>query len=217
MVRKMSDVPATEVRVGRVRGAVVRPMLAWCARTLGNDTLLGIADRLPRELGRAVIRDAPGLGVSTTGWYDERLAGALTRGVLDAVSTTMTAHDALRAIGQETIDASLNRMSRALVAWFASPQASALAAPVLWSLYHDTGAVSARVEGSSMFAICRDWVPHDEPWCQLIGACARRVLEINGCVGSKLAMHTCGAGRGPCAMTLTWEGRATATTARAAP
>ncbi len=196
----------------------MRPMLAWCARVCGDEALVAIADGLPRKLAHAVVRDARALGVLPTSWYDERLASALTRGVLDAVAPQLSADDALRAIGRETVDASLNRISRALVGWFASPEASARTAPIMWSLYHDTGAVSARVEGRSMFAICRDWVAHDEAWCRMIGACAIGVLEINGCVAPKIAAHTCSGGRGPCAMTLTWELRARAAiTDRAAP
>lgn len=202
---------------GRVKGAVVRPMLAWCARTCGEGALDAIADGLSAEHARATVRGAHALGVLPTSWYDERLASELTRGVLRAVPRTMTRDEALRHIGRETVDASLNRISRTLVAWFASPQASAMAAPLMWSLYHDTGTVSARVEGTSMFAICRDWVAHDEGWCRVIGACATRVLEINECVAPALAAHTCSGGRGPCAMTLTWRARTTDITARAAP
>lgn len=188
----------------KVKGANIRPMIEWFAATCGEDSLREVGQALPAVLGTEIRVDAPALGVLPAGWYTERLASELADVFVRRVSGVLPLDAALRAIGDVIIDRSLGRISRAAVEWLASPALIARSATRFWGMYHDSGTVTARLDGDAIYATNESWCDHGIMWCRVVGASCRRTLEIAGCTGARVAVHRCGGGPKPCSMVFRW-------------
>ncbi len=179
-------------------------MIEWFAATSGEGALREVAAALPLDLGSEVRVDAPALGILPAGWYTERLASELADVFVRRVGGDLTMDSALRGIGDVILDRSLGRISRAAVEWLGSPALIARSAHVFWGMYHDSGRVTARLDGNAIYATNESWCDHGLMWCRVVGASCRRTLELAGCEGVRLAAHRCGGGPKPCSMVFRW-------------
>ena len=191
--------------MGRAKGAIVRPMVEWFAGACGELALRDLASALSPAVRDEVAIDAPALGLLMAGWYSEALASELAEMIVKRGLAVTGDQNVIRMLGTRIVDRTLGRISRAAVEWLASPFTIARSAPVFWRMYHDRGEVKARVEGSSIVAVCSGWVPHGQAWCRVVGSSAVHVLALSGCKDARLWVHRCSGGRGDCSMVLRWS------------
>ncbi len=192
--------------MGKAKGAIVRPMVEWFAGACGDQALRDVGAALSPALQEEIAIDAPALGLLAAGWYSESLASELAEAIVKRAMPLSSDANVVKAIGTRIVDRTLGRMSRATVEWLATPATIAASAPVFWRLYHDTGRVGAILEGTQMRATCREWSPHSQSWCRVVGSSAVHVLEIAGCRDARLWVHKCSGGRGECSMVFRWSG-----------
>lgn len=180
-------------------------MIEWLAAEFGQPALDELAKAIDPRWSAELHPDRPTLGIVPGGWYDEEFASELAERVVIITSPRMTEEETLRAIGRITVDRSLGRISRAIIEWFASPEAAAVSAQLSWRLYHSTGWISASASGSALHAV-GSWGVHGNKWCAIVGACSIRVLELTGLRDVRMVRHICGGGGGrSCEMSLSWR------------
>jgi hypothetical protein len=191
---------------GKTKGAIVRPMVEWFAGACGEGALRDLAYALPEPVRDEISPEAPALGLLTAGWYSEALASELADAIVKRAHGQQTELAIVKTLGARIIDRTLGRISRAAVEWLATPSTIAGSASLFWRMYHDAGAIEARVEGSSIVARNATWGPHGQMWCRIVGSSAVHVLELAGCQDARLWVHKCGGGQGECSMVLRWSG-----------
>jgi hypothetical protein len=196
----------TTEKVPKAKGAIVRPMVEWFAGACGEDALRDVVADLSLEVQREISLDAPALGILPAGWYTESLASQLADAILRHASAQHTDAVVVRQLGTRIIDRTLGRLSRAAVEWLATPATVAAAAPIFWRMYHDSGQVEGRLDGSSIVATSRAWAPHSTNWCRVVGASCVRVLELARCRDARVWVHKCSNGRGECSLVFRWNG-----------
>jgi hypothetical protein len=190
----------------KAKGAIVRPMVEWFAGACGEAALANVVADLSPDVRSEVSLDSPALGILPAGWYTESLASQLAEGVVRHAIGQFTETVVLRELGTRIIDRTLGRLSRAAVEWLATPATVAAAAPIFWRMYHDSGKVEGRLDGSSMVATSRDWALHSAMWCKVVGASCLRVLELARCRDARIWVHKCSGGRGECTLVFRWRG-----------
>ena len=180
----------------KAKGAIVRPMVEWFAGACGEAELPDIAAALPADVRDEIAVDAPAFGILHAGWYTEALASAVAEAIVKRAMLKYSDAFVMKALGAHIVDRTLGRFSRAAVEWMATPATIAASAPIFWRMYHNTGAVQASVDGSSLTARCHEWAEHGQTWCRVIGSSAVRVLELAGCRDARVWVHKCSQGRG---------------------
>jgi len=198
-------VTTAATRVPKAKGAIVRPMVEWFGGACGEAALGELALELTPDVRREISPDAPALGILPAGWYSESLASQLAEAIVRHAMPQHTEAVVIRQLGTRIIDRTLGRLSRAAVEWLATPATVAAAAPIFWRMYHDSGQVQGRVEGSSIVAISRDWAPHSGAWCRVVGSACVRVLQLARCRDPRVWVHKCSGGRGECSMVFRWS------------
>jgi hypothetical protein len=199
----------------RTKGAIVRPMVEWFAGACGEAELRDVAAALSPGARDEIAVEAPAFGILPAGWYSETLASELADAILKRAMQQYADTFVLKALGAHIVDRTLGRFSRAAVEWMATPLTIAAAAPIFWRMYHESGAVQASVDGSSMSARCVDWSPHGQTWCRVVGASAVRVLDLAGCREARVWVHRCrgnapslgdGSVKVECSLVFRWQG-----------
>jgi hypothetical protein len=191
--------------MGRAKGAIVRPMVEWFAGACGEPALRDLGEALSPSVRDEISVESPALGLLMAGWYSEQLASELAEMIVKRAMPVTGDASVMRMLGTRIVDRTLGRISRAAVEWLASPATIARSAPIFWRMYHDTGEVTARVDGSSIVAVCSGWVPHGQAWCRVVGSSAVHVMELAGCRDARLWVHKCTGGKGDCQMVLRWS------------
>jgi len=191
-------------KVAKAKGAIVRPMVEWFAGACGEAALPAVVADLTAEVREEIAVDAPALGILTAGWYSEALASQLADGILRHALGHHGDAVIVRSLGAHIVDRTLGRFSRTALEWLATPATCAAASPIFWRMYHDTGTVEAKVEGSSMRARSTGWAPHSMTWCRVVGSSSVRVLELVGCRDPRVWVHKCSGGRGECSLVFRW-------------
>jgi hypothetical protein len=191
--------------LGKAKGAIVRPMVEWFAGACGEPALRELAEYLSPAVREEIGIDAPALGLLPAGWYSEALASELADAIVRRATASHVESNVVKALGTRIVDNTLGRISRAAVEWLAFPASIAASGPIFWRMYHDTGDVSASVDGRSLTARATDWVPHSQSWCKVVGSSANHVLELAGLKDSRLWVHRCSGGEGECSMVFRWS------------
>jgi hypothetical protein len=191
-------------RPAKAKGAIVRPMVEWFAGACGEAALRDVAADLTPEVRDEIALEAPAFGILPAGWYSEALASQLADAILRHAMPQHSDAVIIKSLGSRIVDRTLGKFSRAAVEWLATPATCAAAGPIFWRMYHDSGEVSASVNGASMHARNIRWAVHSTTWCRVVGASCVRVLELAGVRDPRTWVHKCSGGKGECSMVFRW-------------
>jgi hypothetical protein len=166
--------------MAKIKGAAIREVVRWYARTKGRDSLARAVTQMPSGIARQLDATDDALGIIASTWYDAEVVHAM----LDAIVAPYPAgdrHVLIRTAAREGVRTSMNGVYKFVVAQIVTPGFYARNIQRLWRMLHDTGSREITVLRDG-HAISRtwDWPGHHPLLCETAIETMCAIFELTG-------------------------------------
>lgn len=166
--------------MAKIKGAAIREVVRWYARTNGHEALARSIGAMPPEYARQLDPKDDALGVIASAWYD----AALVHAMLDAIVAPYPAgdrHVLLKTAAREAVGTSMNGVYRFVVGQIVTPSFYARNIQRLWRMLHDTGKREIIIvrEGHATSRTW-DWPGHHPLLCEITIETMCAIFELTG-------------------------------------
>jgi hypothetical protein len=175
----------------RVKGAGIRPFLAWYGTTWGKDRLQRHYERIPPPMREGLDMRDPHLGILGSTWYP----AATVHAVLDGVEAEHTAHERagiVREGAHAIIKSTLGTVYRFLIETMMTPELYARSCGKLFSRFYEPGLMTKTAVGATgHLTKIENWGAHHPMLCDFILHTAGPVYELLGCKNLRIERTAC--------------------------
>ncbi len=166
--------------MAKIKGAAIREMVRWYARTYGIDTLTRAAKTLPPEVAGQLDLQDDALGIIASTWYDARVVHAM----LDSIVEPYPAgdrHALIRTAAREGVRTSMGGVYKFVIGQIVTPGFYARNIQRLWRMLHDGGSREIVVVKEGL-AVSRtwDWPGHHPLLCETAIETMCAIFELTG-------------------------------------
>jgi hypothetical protein len=203
----MPDGTAAAEAAGRVKGAAVRPFLAWYERTWPAPRLARLAEPIPPPLRAGLAPEEPALGIIASAWYPAPVVNALLDRIL--ADHPASEHDRIaREGGRAIIEATLTGVYRWLFETMMTPERYARNAQKLFSRYYEPGTMTKSwLAETGHLTVVTGWTGHHPLMCRFLVHTAEYVYTALGCRDVRVKRTACVHDGNPdCRFEANWAG-----------
>jgi hypothetical protein len=166
--------------LAKIKGAAIREVVRWYARTKGRDELGRAVATMPPQFAAQLDPSDDALGLIASNWYDATLVHAM----LDAIVGPYPAGDRsalIRSAAREAVKTSMNGVYKFVIAQIVTPSFYARNIQRLWAMLHDGGCREIRIVREGL-AISRtwDWPGHHPLLCEVTVETMCAIFELTG-------------------------------------
>jgi len=164
----------------RIKGAAIREVVRWYARTNGRERLAQAVTQMPPALAVQLDPNDDALGIIASSWYD----AALVHAMLDAIVAPYPAGDRsalLKTAAREAVATSMRGVYKFVIGQIVTPGFYARNIQRLWGLLHDGGSREIRIVRDGL-AISRtwNWPGHHPLLCEVTIETMCAIFELTG-------------------------------------
>ena len=193
-------------RPARVKGAALRPVLAWYERSFGRAAIQRGVARVPAAVRADVeLRDGVPVLLSNT-WYDMQLVHAILEETLGTLPP-----DECRRVARDAAHAGIKETGRGVYKFVleqvVSPELYARHIQGLWRLLHDGGTREIRMVSPGVaVSEIRDWPGHHPILCVVTTETMAAIFEALGMRDVTIQRESCISDGAPlCRTHVTWQ------------
>jgi hypothetical protein len=202
-----ADATRLNPAMARIKGANVRPYMAFYTQHYGQERLSQLVDRVPRAHQPLFDRSSPDLGVLDATWYPAEAVHALLDGIRDSVGTGPEADTFAREAARFMMRTTITGVYRWLFHMMMTPERYAAKAQLFFSRYHDTGVMTKTPDGPHTHVTeIREWHGHHPIICDIVLHSSTVTYEAMGCRNVRAQRLSCvSRGGTECRYSVSWD------------